>query len=317
MPSHWLATDLEKYGPHAGAFERVSSAEAFAYCRSLARRHYENFVVGSLLLPRSIRPHFHSVYAYCRWADDLADEIEEPQRSLQLLDWWEQELDACLAGQATHPVFVALRETIREHDLPDQPLRDLLSAFRQDQRGTRYETFEDLLDYCRRSANPVGRLVLGLGDALTPENTKYSDFICSGLQLTNFWQDVARDYARGRLYLPREDLQRFECPEQTVSDGTATPAFRRLMRMQVERAERYLVAGSSLISRVPRWLRVDIDLMIRGGLAVIQAIRDADFDVLRRRPTVSKTKQLRLLAAAKWRQWRQTEAAARRPTRAN
>jgi squalene synthase HpnC len=304
MTGHWLATDLEKYGPDAHPVHGPTLAEAFGYCRHLARRHYENFIVGSLLLPRRIKPHFYSIYAFCRWADDLADEISDSDRSLELLDWWECELSRCFQGKATHPVFVALRETIREYPLSDQPFRDLLSAFRQDQSGCRHETFDDLLDYCRRSANPVGHILLAVGEAQTSDNIQYSDLVCSGLQLANFWQDVARDYDRGRLYLPLEDLRRFDCSEQTLMDGIATPEFRQLLRMQVDRAERYLVAGSSLVTRVPRWLQVDIDLFIRGGLALIQAIRDVDFDVLSQRPTVRKTQQFRLLFSAKWNQWR-------------
>jgi squalene synthase HpnC len=304
MTGHWLETDLEKYGPNVHLANGPSLAEASGYCRNLARQHYENFVVGSLLLPRQIKPHFFSVYAFCRWADDLADEIGDADRSLELLDWWEQELNRCFQGQATHPVFVALREAICKYELSDQPFRDLLSAFRQDQSGCRYDTFDELLDYCRRSANPVGHLLLAVGEVQTTDNIQYSDLVCSGLQLANFWQDVARDYARGRLYLPREDLRRFECSEQPIIDGVATPEFRQLLRMQVERAERYLVAGSSLVNRVPRWLQVDIDLFIRGGLALLKAIRNVDFDVLSRRPTVRKTEQFRLLVAAKWNQWR-------------
>jgi squalene synthase HpnC len=304
MTSNWLASDLEQYGPEAEHATGPSPAEAAAYCRKLARQHKENFVVGSLMLPARIKPHFYSIYAYCRWADDLADEIDDPRRSSELLDWWEQELNRCFDGQATHPVFVALLETVRAYQLPDQPFRDLLSAFRQDQQVTQYDTFDDLQDYCSRSANPVGHLVLALGQSQTPENIQYSDRVCSGLQLVNFWQDVARDYERGRLYLPLEDLQRFKCPEQQLRDGNATPAFRQLMQMQVDRAERYLVAGSPLVSRVPPWLQMDIDLFVRGGVAVIQAIREVDYDVLSQRPRVSRFHQLRLLAAAKWNHWR-------------
>ncbi len=304
MTSHWIVSDLEQYGPEAALTSRPSLAESSAYCRRLARRHYENFVVGSLLLPAHIRPHFYSIYAYCRWADDLADEIDTPHRSRELLDWWEGQLNRCFEGQATHPVFVALIETIRDCRLSDQPFRDLLQAFRQDQHISRYETFDDLLDYCRHSANPVGRLVLSLGDCQNAENIKDSDLICSGLQLANFWQDVVRDYERGRVYLPQEDLHRFACDEHPLRKRVVTPGFYALMRFQVERAERYLVDGARLVSRVPGWLQVDVDLFVRGGLAVLQAIRNVDYDVLSQRPTVSKLRQLRLLAAAKWNHWR-------------
>src|SRR5712671_4768901 len=186
-----------------------SPAEAQEYCRRLARSHYENFSVASWFLPQRLRQHFFNVYAYCRIADDLGDEVGDPGASLQLLDEWESELDACYNENPRHPVFVALRETVRKFDIPRQNFSDLLRAFRQDQSVTRFETFADILNYCRYSANPVGHLVLYLCGYRDPERQHLSDFTCTALQLANFWQDVTTDYGKGRIYLPLEDLRRF------------------------------------------------------------------------------------------------------------
>ena len=184
-------------------------AEAQQYCRRLARSHYENFSVATWFLPKRLRQHFYNVYAYCRISDDLGDEVGDPNLSLQLLDQWGRELDACYSGHARHPVFVALSETIRLFDIPRKPFADLLNAFRQDQTITRYPTFDDLLGYCQYSANPVGHLVLYLCGYRDAERQSLSDYTCTALQLANFWQDVSRDYAKGRIYLPLEDLGRF------------------------------------------------------------------------------------------------------------
>ena len=196
------------FRPGRNAAAADAAAEP-AILPAAGRRHYENFTVASRLLPRRLRQHVCNIYAYCRWADDLADEIGDPQRSLALLDWWETQLRDCYDGRAAHPVFIALSETIRKFDIPAEPFLDLLVAFRQDQRVTRYETIDQVLEYCRCSANPVGRLVLYLGRCHTPERARLSDSICTGLQLANFCQDVARDWDRGRIYLPQADCRRF------------------------------------------------------------------------------------------------------------
>ena len=283
--------------------ERPTLSEAQAYCRRLAQTHYENFTVASWLLPKDLRQHFANIYAFCRCADDLADETGDPQRSLALLDAWEDQLACCFAGESEHPVFVALADTVKEYSIPIAPFQELLSAFRQDQTVTRYETLAELLDYCRRSANPVGRLVLHLGRCCTPENAALSDSVCTGLQLVNFWQDVARDWQEcGRLYLPTETMERHGIDEQTIAQGQTTTAFREAIAAEVSRAEDFLNAGWPLVASVAPELRIDVELFIRGGLAVAQAIRRSDFDVLRRRPTVSKHTKLRLLAATWWRQ---------------
>ncbi len=201
MPASSFAAELNQYGPEAPV-RRISLARGRRYCRRLARRHYENFTVASLLLPRYLRQHFYNIYAYCRWADDLADEAGDPRRAMDLLGWWEKQLHGCYRGQWSHPVFVALGDTIRKFNIPPDPFVNLLVAFRQDQQVTRYETFDHLLNYCRYSANPVGRLILHLGECGTAEREVLADSICTGLQLANFWQDVARDWDRGRIYLP-------------------------------------------------------------------------------------------------------------------
>lgn len=294
-----FADELERYGPEAKV-EPPTPQESRRYCQRLAESHYENFTVASRLLPRGLRQHVCNVYAYCRWADDLADEIGDPQRSLALLDWWEGQLDACYSGKAVHPVFVALAETIREFDIPREPFGDLLTAFRQDQRTTRYETFDELLGYCRCSADPVGRLVLYLGRCCTPERARRSDSICTGLQLANFWQDVARDWARGRIYLPLADCRRFGFDEADFARQEADDRFRRLLAFEVDRAERHLLDGLPLAAEMPRGLRLPVALFAQGGLVTLKAIRRQDYDVWTRRPTVSKLDKLRL-ALGCWR----------------
>jgi squalene synthase HpnC len=296
MTAAGFATELARHGP-AGELGGVAPSleESFAYCRHLAETHYENFVVASRLLPRPLRQHFANVYAYCRWSDDLADETSGREESLSLLDWWEGQLEECYAGRAVHPVFVALAHTVREFEIPLQPLRDLLSAFRQDQLVARYETFADLLDYCRHSANPVGRLVLYLGRSHDNERGRLADSICTGLQLANFWQDVAEDWRRGRVYIPAEDCRRFGFAEADFATGRSTAAFERLMAFEVARAEEYLRSGLPLVDRLPGWLAGDIWLIAHGGLKILAKIRSVRYDVWCRRPTVSRWDQTKLL----------------------
>ncbi|MBS0210335.1 MAG: squalene synthase HpnC [Planctomycetes bacterium] len=288
-----FAHELDAFGPRS-ARRAASLAEAQGYCRRLAQSHYENFSVASWLLPRALRQHFYNVYAYCRWADDLADEVGSTDESLALLDWWEEQLAACYRGEAWHPVFVALAETIAEFAIPVEPFATLLVAFRQDQRQPRYDTFDELLGYCRNSANPVGHLVLYLGRAFNAENASLADQICTGLQLANFWQDVARDYDRGRVYLPRETIDRFGCA-LALAEHRATPEFRQALRFEVDRASEYLTAGLPLVARVPRWLQADVWLFAQGGFAILAQVRRLDYDVWTNRPRVSRAAQLRLL----------------------
>jgi squalene synthase HpnC len=294
-PNAAFTRELAQFGPDAPPRPSPSYAEASAYCRRLAQSHYENFTVASWLLPRTLRPHFHHIYAYCRWADDLADEARTSDESLLLLDWWERELNACYAGNTQHPVFVALAATVREFTLPKEPFADLLKAFRQDQCLREYQAYSQLLDYCRSSANPVGRLILYLGRCHDAERTALSDSICTGLQLTNFWQDVARDFDKGRIYLPREDRERFGYSDDAYRRRQFNQAFAKLMEIEVARAEQFLRDGLPLVELVPRWLRLDVSLFVRGGLAILAAIRNQRYNVWQRRPTLSKWRKAQLV----------------------
>ena len=269
-------------------------SEARAYCKQLAESHYENFHVASWFLPKALRPHFHSIYAYCRISDDLGDEVGDTAQALALLDLWGRELDACYEGRARHPVFVALNETIRACAIPKEPFADLLTAFRQDQKVTRFTTMQDVLDYCHYSANPVGRLVLYASGEVNEENFRLSDATCSALQLANFWQDVRVDYAKDRVYLPQADMQHFGVTDATIAAGIATPEFRALLRYEVEYTRDMFEQGLPLIGKVNRDLALDLDLFSRGGLEILRAIERQDYDVLSARPAITKGTKLQL-----------------------
>src|ERR1700688_4846453 len=273
-----------------------SEAEARAYCRRLAGSHYENFSVASWFLPEGLRQHFFNVYAYCRISDDLGDEVGDPAVSLQLLDQWETELNECYGGRPRHPVFVALAETVRKFEIPKHEFADLLTAFRRDQSITRYETFDNLLGYCRYSANPVGHLVLYLGGYHDSQRQQLSDFTCTALQLANFWQDVSADYEKGRIYLPLEDLRKYNVDESDIDGKNNTPAFREMMRFEVQRAREWFEQGLPLAKTVSRDLAIDIELFSRGGQEILNTIEGQGYAVLGRRPIISKTRKLVLLA---------------------
>lgn len=292
-----LAAELAQFGPSAPS-SAISIDAAEAYCRRLAKSHYENFTVVTWLFPRRLRQHLCNLYAYCRWADDLADECPAAPQSLKLLEWWQHQLDAAYAGQATHPVFIALRETIRLCDLPREPCADLLVAFRRDQLQTRYETLADLLTYCEKSANPVGRLVLHIGGAATADNMRLSDSICTALQLANFWQDVARDFRSGRVYIPQDLCRAYGWDEARFAAGTCDRSFREMLRPLVDDAERLLSAGSPLVKRVTADLRLPVRLFLAGGQEVLAATRRCNYDVWTCRPVVGRRAKLRLLLAA-------------------
>lgn len=287
---------------------QYSGAEAEAYTRALARAHYENFHVATWLLPRGLRQDFCNVYAYCRWADDLGDEIGEAAESLRLLGWWRGELEAMYAGRARHPVFVALRRTVERHALPMEPLADLIRAFEQDQRVNRYRNWEEVYGYCRYSANPVGRLVLHLCGYRDAERQRLSDATCTGLQLANFWQDVAVDLSKGRVYLPLEVLERHGCRLEDLEARRATGAFRATLREAVGVARRWLEQGVPLAGKVAGRLAVDVDLFSRGGLKILEKIEAQDYDVLSRRPAVGGMERAGLLLGSMWRAWARREA---------
>jgi squalene synthase HpnC len=273
-----------------------SPDEAREYCARLAKSHYENFLVGSFLVPKDLRPHFYNVYAYCRISDDLGDESGSPEKALALLDWWEGELDACYDGRPSHPVFVALRETNLKFEIPREPYADLLTAFRQDQRVTRYATYEELLCYCRYSANPVGRLVLFLCGYSDAERQSYSDATCTALQLANFWQDVSRDHDIARIYIPTEDMERFGVTEQEIADRKFSPAFADMIKFECDRTRELFDKGLKLCPLVDRRMRRNIEMFSRGGLEVLRRIEGQGYDVLSRRPVVPKSRQFAILA---------------------
>jgi squalene synthase HpnC len=275
-----------------------SLEEAKAWCKELAESHYENFHVATWFLPKDLRPHFHAIYAYCRVSDDLGDEVGDAPESLALLDFWGWELDACYEGRTRHPVFVALAETIKDCFIPKEPFADLLKAFRQDQTVKRFATMEDVLAYCRYSANPVGRLVLYACGEANEENFRLSDATCTALQLANFWQDVREDYKKGRIYIPQKDMETFNVTEEYIAEGIVTPGFRGLMRCEVDYARTLFEEGLPLIANVQRDLAIDLDLFSRGGLQVLRAIQLRDYDVLAARPAISKVAKLQLALRA-------------------
>ncbi|MCY4365637.1 MAG: squalene synthase HpnC [Chloroflexi bacterium] len=313
---------------------------AFDYCQRLARSHYENFTVGSWLIPRGLLRHMYAIYAYCRTVDDLGDEATarsqgEPQAQpeqaaqpdavsrlaaflpdgtgdsgpedksyrLALLDLWQSELESCYSGAPAHPVMVALQETIECFDLPPQPFLKLIEANRMDQRNHRYPSYGDLLQYCVHSANPVGHLVLGLFGYRDDERKSLSDATCTALQLTNFWQDVARDYRKGRIYIPLEDLEYFGYTEAELASGVVTPAFRQLMAFEVDRAMDLFRAGAPLASTLRGTVRLDVALFTRGGVAVLEAIRKQSYDVLTERPRLSRARKAGLFLST-WAGWK-------------
>jgi len=295
FPSH-----LKLYGPQNRQPVPMSLDASRRYCRALACKHYENFTVASWLLPRRMRQHFANVYAYCRWADDISDETADPQHSIRLLNWWESQLKECYQGEAIHPVFVALSETIERFEIPPDPFIDLLRAFRQDQCKTRYDTADELLDYCCYSANPVGRLVLYLGQCGDKIRVQLSDSICTGLQLANFWQDVANDWERGRIYIPQDHCDRFGYDESMFARHEFNDEFRQMLGAEVDNAECFLRRGLPLVDLVPRWLKLDIALFVHGGLAILDAVRRQNYDVWSKRPTVSSTQKFRLFVGCWW-----------------
>jgi squalene synthase HpnC len=257
---------------------------------AVARSHYENFTVASWLMPRAMRKHMHAIYAYARMADDFADE----DRDAGKLDQWERELDLAYAGRPSHPVFVALADTVRRFDIPREPFADLLRAFRSDLEFRGFDTLDDLLNYSRYSANPVGRLVLYLFGYRDAERQRLSDQVCSGLQLANFWQDVGLDLEKERVYLPRQDMARFGVSLQDLRVHNSNSNFVELMRHEVAAARGLLMAGAALSAIVDKRLSRDIMMFAGGGLAILRAIERADCDVFRRRPSLGKLDYLRL-----------------------
>ena len=282
-----------------------SLSESTKLCTRLARTHYENFTVISRLVPRRMRVHLATLYAFCRTVDDIGDEA--PGDRIELLDRFEAELRAAYDGRPYHPVIVALQHTIRTHSLPAEPFSKLIEANRIDQEKTRYETLADLLHYCEHSANPVGRLFLMLFGYRDEERFALSDATCTALQLTNFWQDIKRDFAVGRIYLPEDEMRRFGVTEQDLSRHRAENRVKELVRFQVTRTRSYFEEGLPLIDLVDGHLKTDVALFSRGGLAILDKIEQRDYNTLSSRPTLAKREKLSLflstLLATRWKTW--------------
>ncbi|ASU38669.1 squalene synthase HpnC [Herbaspirillum sp. meg3] len=257
----------------------------------MAVDHYENFPVASILLPAHLRPAVKAIYAFARSADDIADEGDaKPAQRLAALTAYERQLDKIEAGATlTDPMFQTLADVIHQYRLPLTPFRDLLSAFKQDVVTKRYQDFDSLLDYCRRSANPVGLLMLHLYKAATPENVRDSDTICSSLQLINFWQDVAIDWEKERIYLPAEDLQRFSVSEQDIAGATNNQAWRALMQFEINRARAMMLAAAPLARRLPGRIGWELRMVVQGGLRILERLEQSEGDVFRHRPKLGKT----------------------------
>jgi phytoene synthase len=276
----------------------VDLREAYASCERIARSHYENFPVASVLLPRRMRPHVAAVYAFARTADDFADEGERAAEvRYRLLDGWRERLRACAAGEAPAPpaageppespaIFRALGESIRTLSLPVSLFEDLLSAFRQDVTVTRYDRWADLLDYCRRSANPVGRLVLRIAGHDDELLDRQSDSICTALQLANFWQDLKIDFERGRLYVPREEMRAHAADEAVLLDGALDPRWRAVIAAAVARTRALFAAGRALCDALRGRLRYELRATWLGGIRILDKLRDGGFDPVRRRPSL-------------------------------
>ena len=290
--------------------------DAYRFCAQSARSHYENFNVGGWITPRDKLPHVHAIYAWCRMVDDLGDEVnpeQEPTQSvsdgridstvsqhrLDRLDWWESELDLVYSGQPTHPVNVAIQHTVARFEIPKDPFRRLIHANRLDQGAGRFATLNDVLDYCTYSANPVGHLYLYLFGYSDTERQRLADNTCTALQLTNFWQDVSRDYhERGRIYLPQQDMARFGATESDIASGHASNEFRALLSHECEYARQLFRDGAPLVDSLEPDARLPVALFTRGGVAILDAIHKQSYDVLTARPSLSKSKKARLLASA-------------------
>ncbi|MGD0131119.1 MAG: squalene synthase HpnC [Bryobacteraceae bacterium] len=277
-----------------------TQSEAEQYTRWLATHHYENFHVVSFLLPKRLHQDFYNVYSFCRWADDLGDEMGDTAESLRLLGWWRGELEAMYRGQVQHPVFVALEGTARKYKLPKQLFADLISAFEHDQRVTRYANWDEVFEYCRCSANPVGRLVLRLCGYSDDERDRMSDATCTALQLANFWQDVTVDLEKDRVYLPQDLFARHGYTLDELRAGTFNAAFQNVMRDAVDVARKLFIEGLPLVKTVDKRLAFDLELFSRGGMRVLEKIEQQNYDVLAARPAISKFERVQLLVGSLW-----------------
>jgi hydroxysqualene synthase len=265
--------------------QSLSLSEAYAYCLNMAREHYENFPVASLAMPRRLRPHVAAVYAFARQADDIADEGHSTSAErLESLAQWRQRLQLACEGEGRGPIFMALADTMRRYDLPVQLFHDLLDAFAQDVVTTDYETFDEVLDYCRRSANPVGRIVLALNGVLNDRTAPLSDSLCTGLQLANFWQDISVDRLKPRVYIPREDLRRYAVASDDVLEGRDSPGLRACIAFQVRRTREYFAASQPLFRMLPWRLGIEIRAVWYGGNRILEKIEKQEYTTIHHRP---------------------------------
>lgn len=270
---------------------------AFQHCEELVRSHYENFPVASFFLPKNLRPYVAAVYAFARTADDFADEgNRSPEERLAALDDWQNNLDACYEGKANHPIFIALAEVVQRKNVPKQLLSDLLTAFKMDVTTRCYQSYDELLFYCQYSANPVGRLVLHLFDDVSDRHCQLSDNICTGLQLTNFWQDIRIDYAKGRTYLPLEDMGRFGYTEGEFSRQLCDNRWRKLMAFEIERTRQLFEAGRPLLNEAVPALQFELGLTWHGGMMILNKIEQADYSVFANRPTIGTLEKILIVA---------------------
>jgi squalene synthase HpnC len=279
---------------------------AFAYCERMARGHYENFPVASRFVPERLRKYVWAVYAFARSADDFADEARYAGRRAEALGFWEDQLERCFHGEAEHPIFIALRETIEQCDIPIQPLQSMLTAFTMDLSVSRYSTFREVETYCSYSAHPVGRLVLYIFNYRDTSLHNYSDDMCTALQLTNFWQDVGVDLAKDRIYLPEEDRKHFGVSDEMLYARQATPQFKDLMRYEVARARALFERGRPIIDKVGSDLGFELAMIRAGGMTILDKIEGVGYDVFRRRPTLNGADKARMIARAatmRWPQW--------------
>lgn len=275
-----------------------SLPESYRYCLRLARAHYENFPVGSLLVPKRLQPHVCAIYAFARRADDIADEDFPEEDRIPALTAWEGLLSKALQGRVNHPVFLALKETIKQFQIPDQLLVDLVTAFKMDVKVKRHPRFEDVLYYCRHSANPVGRLVLHLFGYRDENLMVLSDHLCTGLQLANFWQDLSVDLEKNRIYIPLEDLDSCEYSETELFQRKFNGAFRNLLKFQVDRTENLFLEGAPLVHHTGGRLGLELKCVVLGGMTILNKIRELDYNTLETRPVITGRDKLRILAKA-------------------
>ncbi|MBI1804402.1 MAG: squalene synthase HpnC [Ignavibacteriae bacterium] len=291
MTNELVTTELQQ--------EQYSLDEAFDYCAQITEAHYENFPVASLFLPQEKRPYIQAIYAFSRTADDVADEFRfSKEERLVRLENWEQQLVQCYEGNASHPIFIALSDTVRRLGIPIEPLKDLLAAFKRDITQNRYETFDDLLSYCKCSANPVGRLVLMIFNQKDEKLFALSDHICTALQLTNFWQDAAIDRKKDRLYIPIEDMQKFEYRMDDWKEGTMNSRFRDMMKFEIKRTREMFYQGAELPSIVEKELQIELRLVWFGGMAILKKLDRIEYNVFHQRPALSNVDKFMIFVRA-------------------